>query len=70
MQRCPVCNGRTIQSDSGYRCMNSRCKGAAKTTPGEGLLCNNCNEPMQYTHSNAYGEMTYVCALCGQTNKL
>ncbi len=66
--RCPICAGRTVLKESGLFCMNARCDGSQMPARQEGMVCT-CGQPMQYTHSNAYGDMTYACVACGETAK-
>ncbi len=69
MQRCPVCSGRTIKTDTGARCMNSSCEGTAQLSAEAGVACH-CGEMMIYSGLNSYGEPNYVCTACGSRTKL
>ncbi len=69
MQRCPVCNGRTIQGESGYRCMNSSCAGATPQAQQEGMICR-CGEVMSYQGEDSWGQPNYLCLSCRATKRI
>ncbi len=69
MQRCPVCNGRTLLSEEGIKCMDIKCTGAQGSLNETGTVCH-CGEKMHYTGLNSWGEPNYSCFACGATVKL
>lgn len=69
MERCSVCNGRTMLSPEGAKCLNSQCEGSKAPQQKEGVLCR-CGEPMHYKGLNSWGEPNYACMACGSTAKL
>lgn len=66
MQRCSVCNGRTIQVEDRYKCMNSKCAGSLLAAGPEGVICR-CGEPMSYQGEDSWGQPNFVCIHCGAT---
>lgn len=68
MPRCHVCNGRTIKTETGHKCMNAQCEGADESKR-QGIRCK-CGEPMEYGGLNSYGEPNYYCTSCGSKVKL
>ena len=69
MQRCPVCQGRTIKTELGYRCMKADCEGTAQMSARPGIECS-CGEMMEYGHLNSYGDTVYYCTTCGAKNRV
>ncbi|MEB3287656.1 MAG: hypothetical protein VKJ04_09145 [Vampirovibrionales bacterium] len=71
MQRCPVCQGRTIKTESGARCMKADCEGTAQLAAQkqEGVECR-CGEMMDYGGLDSYGAPLYYCSSCGARTKL
>lgn len=69
MQRCSVCNGRTILSENGYKCMNSQCEGAVLAPPVEGVICR-CGEPMSHQGEDSWGQPIYLCLTCKATKRI
>ncbi len=72
MQRCPICDGRTMKTSEGIKCMNSNCDGSkAPIDMGkDDMTCKKCGQKLQYIGLNSYGEPKYACAACGVTTKL
>lgn len=69
MQRCPVCNGRTIMVDDNYKCMNSACAGSVLLEKPEGEVCR-CGEIMSYQGEDSWGQPNYTCIHCGATKRI
>ena len=63
MQRCPVCNGRTLMVDESYRCMLSSCEGSRPVAVLQGIYCR-CGEPMSYQGEDSWGQPNYICIHC------
>ncbi|MGE0200291.1 MAG: hypothetical protein AB7P76_04910 [Candidatus Melainabacteria bacterium] len=63
--RCPVCNGRTVKTETGTRCMNSSCTGASESvaTLERKAICH-CGVVMDYRGLNSYGAPKFVCPEC------
>ena len=69
MQRCTVCNGRTIQVGDEYRCMKSSCTGSELAAKREGIFCR-CGEKMSYQGEDSWGQPNYTCIHCGAIKRL
>ena len=72
MSRCVVCNGRTIKTETGRKCMSSSCEGASEEAQSghqKKIMCR-CGEEMAYRGITQLGEPRYVCLACGATTKL
>jgi len=69
MQRCAVCNGRTIQVEDSYKCMNSDCEGSVMAEKPEGMVCRRCSEIMSYQGEDSWGQPNYTCIHCGTTHR-
>jgi hypothetical protein len=69
MQRCPVCNGRTIMVGEEYKCLNGQCTGSQLAAPQEGIICR-CGEPMSYQGEDSWGQPNYTCIYCGATKRI
>jgi hypothetical protein len=68
--QCTHCgNTRLIQTEGGYKCRNTNCEGF-KTPMQPGVMCEDCNEPMEFKGLNSWGEPSYRCSACGVTVKL
>ncbi|MBY0402303.1 MAG: hypothetical protein K2X66_00250 [Cyanobacteria bacterium] len=65
MNKCSVCGGRTIKTETGFRCMNSSCAGATEVI-ADGVPCE-CGGVMNYSHSSPYGDRIYTCNSCTDT---
>lgn len=63
--KCPVCQGRTVKTETGRRCMNSACEGAKEDLSHEGSISCRCGETMMYSGINQLGEPEYRCTACG-----
>ena len=69
--RCTFCNGRTVKTEAGRKCMNSSCEGAkGLNEAGDSVNCPSCNEVMSYRGLTGRGEPKYVCPGCGKNVKL
>lgn len=69
MERCPVCNGRTISAPEGIKCMNSSCDGSKlEAVSGEDQICR-CGKVMTYTGEDSWGMRVYQCIYCGATKR-
>jgi tRNA(Ile2) C34 agmatinyltransferase TiaS len=70
MQRCPVCNGRTILAEAGYKCMNSSCEGSRLEPQAEQdePICR-CGEKMTYSGEDSWGMRNFLCIHCGATKR-
>lgn len=64
MERCPVCNGRTMMAQEGVKCMNSSCEGSKLEVPEEGIVTCRCGERMIYTGEDSWGQPNYMCMKC------
>lgn len=64
MERCAVCNGRTIMVENRYKCMNSQCAGSRLEAEREGVICR-CGEAMSYQGEDSWGQPNYTCIHCG-----
>lgn len=69
MQRCHVCNGRTIMVAESYKCMNSTCEGSVLVEKQEGEVCR-CGEMMSYQGEDSWGQPNYSCIHCGATKRI
>lgn len=67
-QRCPVCQGRTVRTEAGFRCLNSSCKGSKPGDTIDTLTCE-CGEQMEYGSLDSWGQPTYYCTNCGAKQK-
>lgn len=68
--QCTYCGAtRLIQTDAGYKCRNAECEGS-KTLIQAGVVCEACDEPMEFKGLNSWGEPSYKCMACGTTVKL
>ncbi len=68
--QCSFCGSeRVIQTESGYRCRNAGCEGF-KVTMQSAILCDDCQETMEYRGLNSWGEPSYKCTECGMIKKL
>lgn len=68
MQRCPVCDGRTISAPEGVKCMNSSCDGSVLAVQEEGVFCR-CGEKMSAQGEDSWGQPFFVCIQCGATKR-
>lgn len=69
MERCTVCNGRTIQVGDDYRCMKSSCTGSTIAEKPVGIFCR-CGEKMSYQGEDSWGQPNYTCIHCGAVKRL
>lgn len=69
MERCSVCNGRTIMVDERYKCLNSQCAGSQLTEKSDEIICR-CGEPMSYQGEDSWGQPNYTCIHCGATKRI
>jgi hypothetical protein len=69
MQRCSVCNGRTIMVEDRYKCMSSQCKGNTLEEVPEGVYCR-CGALMSYQGEDSWGQPNYTCLTCGAIKRL
>lgn len=69
MDRCSVCNGRTLKVDDRYKCMNSQCEGSTLEAPPEGVICR-CGEVMSYQGEDLWGQPNYVCLTCKMVKRI
>ena len=69
--RCTFCNGRTVKTETGRKCMNPNCEGAKGLESTEDKVpCPSCGETMTYRGLTGLGEPKYVCPECGKNLKL
>ncbi len=69
MQRCSVCNGRTLQVEEGYKCMSSACAGSKMKEEVEGVICR-CGEQMSAQGEDSWGQPIFVCIYCGALKRM
>jgi hypothetical protein len=70
MVSCLVCGGtRVIKTEAGIRCRDAACEGS-KAVINPGVVCERCDEKMEYYGLNSWGEPNYRCPECGYSAKL
>jgi hypothetical protein len=69
VQRCAVCNGRTIMVGDEYKCMNGQCSGSQLEAPPVGIFCR-CGEAMSYQGEDSWGQPNYHCIHCGAIKRM
>jgi hypothetical protein len=69
MQRCPVCQGRTLMVGSQYKCMQSSCTGSQLEISTDAITCR-CGKPMSYQGEDSWGQPNYTCIYCGATKRI
>jgi hypothetical protein len=69
MERCSVCNGRTVSAPEGVKCMNSSCDGSRLQAQEEGVFCR-CGEKMSDQGEDGWGQPFFVCIHCGATKRI
>lgn len=69
MQRCSVCNGRTLMVDDRYKCMNAQCQGSTLAEVREGVFCR-CGEAMSYQGEDSWGQPNYMCLYCKTVKRI
>ncbi len=69
MERCAVCNGRTIKADGGFRCMSSSCAGSEVKVQEEGVFCR-CGQLMSYQGEDLWGQPNYTCIYCKTVKRM
>jgi len=65
MERCSVCNGRTMMTDIGVRCLNDNCENS-KLEKKQGTLCQDCNKTLVFKRNTAYGDRISICPSCNR----
>ncbi len=70
MDRCTLCNGRILKTETGTRCMNPQCENAKGIAANKDTVQCHCGENMVYRGLNSWGEPEYVCTACGAMSKL
>ncbi|MEM0950663.1 MAG: hypothetical protein AAGI66_00795 [Cyanobacteria bacterium P01_H01_bin.74] len=69
MQRCTVCNGRTIMVGDRYKCMKSACEGSQLSEESTEMKCR-CGETMSYQGEDSWGQPNYTCIYCGASKRI